>query len=152
MFLRPLFKTTHFRAWGLVFVNPTSVKFPFSEPLTAQSCLMYRIHGGRLRHSGYPTFWTFPRFWTTGRWGNYKEKAKTQNWRVTSRVLFLSQNLSEIPPRTERRPVLSCVSISPFSILAWTSSRLRASRTASARTGKPKLGSSCVIWMLNDGS
>lgn len=43
-----------------------------------------------------------------------------------------SQNLSEIPPRTERRLVLSWVNSSPLSVLGWTSSRLRASRTASA--------------------
>lgn len=145
MFLRPLFKKTLFRASGLVFVNATSVKFPCRGrrfgPLMLTTNL---ILTGRPRRSCYPRFWTSPRFWTTRSMGQLKKKAKTQNWRVTSRVLFLSQNLSEIPPRTDRRPVLSCVSTSPFSALAWTSSRLRASRTASARTGKPKLGSSCV--------
>lgn len=145
MFLRSLFKKTHFRASGLVFVNATSVKFPCTGPcLGPLTLIIYLAPTGHLRRSCDPRFWTSTRFWTTGRWGNWKKKAKTQNWRVTSRVLFLSQNLSEIPPRTDRRPVLSCVSTSPFSVLAWTSSRLRASRTASALTGKPKLGSSCV--------
>jgi len=77
--------------------------------------------------------------------GPKRDRRKTWGrFPVSSFLSFTTraQNLSEMPPRTERRPVLSWVSTSPFSLLGWTSRRLRASITASARTGKPKLGNS----------
>ena len=65
---------------------------------------------------------------------------------VNARELLASltryQNLKEIPPRTERLPLPTNVSTSPFSTLDCTSKTFLASNTASALTGKPKLGSS----------
>src|SRR4029453_17611847 len=54
------------------------------------------------------------------------------------------QNLNEMPPRTDRRLLPTNVNTSAFSELVCTSSRLRASTIASARSGKPNVGNSCV--------
>ena len=92
-------------------------------------------------------FGVFHDFGETGSGGGINQK---ERWIETdSEPLQIQlpcfQNLTEMPPRTERRPDNSCVSISPFSVAAWASNRFRASSTASARTGNPKLGKSCVI-------
>lgn len=64
---------------------------------------------------------------------------------LTSRLLgFVAtrQNLTEIPPRTDRLLLPTTIVDSEFSELTAVSNRFRASKTASARTGNPKLGNS----------
>jgi len=79
--------------------------------------------------------------------GRLKSGNSVTGKEVAIRLLALEarcQNLSEMPPRTDRRLLPTKVITSAFSELVCTSSRLRASTIASARTGKPNVGSSCV--------
>ena len=79
--------------------------------------------------------------------GRLKSGNSVNGKEVTTRLLASGarrQNLTEMPPRTDRRLLPTKVMTSAFSELVCTSSRLRASTIASARSGKPNVGSSCV--------
>ena len=91
-------------------------------------------------------FGVFREFGRNGLWGLKGAEQRDERGYLADLLTSISrrQNLTEIPPRTDRRLLPTKVRISPFSELVCASNKLRASSTASARTGNPKLGSSCV--------
>ena len=87
-----------------------------------------------------PIFRMRPRFWRNPRVLRLKyRERKSKDARVRA-----SQNRTEIPPRTERPFGPTSRIVSPFVVVVCTSSRLRASTIACARSGKPNVGRSCV--------